>query len=112
LITKQLDEYHSLIAKYDMQIKAMYNGSLSRFFYVLEMFQRNDLNKMRDGIGTFLKPPNVEKKKYFLWSFDQVVSMASSKPDSARKTLLLTFIHVLNGDISPAEAKTMLSSFQ
>lgn len=105
LITKQIDEYRALVSKYKPQIDQAYDGVLSKYFSVVVAYQTDDQDQFRRVVTeTLTGLPAKRGPLLGDWGFDEPLSVIRSQPDSTKKTMLLTFIRVLTGQINRDEA--------
>jgi hypothetical protein len=101
LITGQIAEYRTLVAKYKPQIDTTRDGVISKYFSVLEAYWAEDKNRLRSVVTQSLKAlPSRKGSPAGDWGFDEVSLMISQQPASPKKVMLAIFLRVLKGEVS------------
>ena len=110
LISNRVDEYRALASVYKAQIGAAYSGVLAKYFAVLEAYQTVDQQKFRavvtETLGAF---PAKQQRLVPGWQFGELLYALSKQPNSPKKTMLLTFVRVLQGEMARDEAVRVVS---
>jgi tetratricopeptide (TPR) repeat protein len=111
LITNRIDDYRALASKYKSQIDAASDGVLAMYFSVLEAYQTGDKNQLRGIVTQCLRAlPSRTGTILRGWDLTDVHSEIAQQPDSPKRTMLITFIRVLEGEISTSQALTIIQN--
>ncbi len=101
----KLEDYRLVVGRFPAELEQLHGGAMMLYFRALELFQLENSDGLRGLVSGFVAKASPGKKKYLgNWSLNEVRQLISRKTDSPRKRCLLTFIRLLNGEITPAEA--------
>ncbi|MEK0337161.1 MAG: hypothetical protein QQN41_06995 [Nitrosopumilus sp.] len=103
LLIKDFDKYRDFYNKNKVIFDSYSNGWLTKYLMVLEHFQANRNEKMKQLISTYIEEIPTEKEQMLRWIFDEVRNYLKGVPESGEKFLLLEFIKILEGEISKNE---------
>jgi hypothetical protein len=112
LLQNQIDDFRSFFANNKAIIDGYCeNAHLSTYLQFLESYQTNALDDMRTLATKFFSTAGTENKKHLgNWQFDDLEYVVARHPDSVKKTILLAFLRVLKGELTPPEAKAIIDA--
>lgn len=111
LLLKDFSGYTELLEKNKSFVESRYEGGLMHYFQVLQFFQKGDVEKMRSSISNFLTSAKDEKiKRLGSWDYSDLRKHLTKQPKTSERELLLLFIEVLNGSVSPSELQKKIQN--
>jgi hypothetical protein len=104
LIAGEVRDFQTLKMQHASVIEGAYGGLLAKYFDVLEAYRTGDENQVRAAAVKLLTAlPATGDSRLRNWEFEELLYVTGQQPASEKKTILLTVVQVLSGQMGRDE---------
>jgi hypothetical protein len=111
LINGEVDGYHTLKLEYRAMVESAYEGLLTKYFDVLETYNAGNEEQVRmAGVKLLMALPSSGSSRLSNWDFEDLLYVTGGQPPSRKKSMLLTVVRVLMGELQRDRGIELLNS--